>query len=439
MRGLTCWLTLTAVGFFLSATMVGAESSVSEYNVVWETPSKDSSGSMPIGNGDIGLNVWVNPASELLFYISKTDSWSENARLLKLGSVRVKLTPNLLAGDSFRQTLKLEAGEIEIIAGEGKDKKLLRVWVDANRPIIYVEALGQEPFDLEARLEVWRTAERELKANEANSARGLTRSNQSEYPIIVYPDTIVPNKGERVVWYHRNEKSCYSVTLKNQHLGELLDKYPDPLMHRTFGGCMKGRGLEAVNGVTLKSRQPQKRFVLSIHPLTAQTKTAGQWLKLLDNQVADADAMSDEVALAAHRQWWKDFWNRSWINVTGDAIGQQITANSLPLRIGACSEGANRFKGYISRIRVFDRAMSQSQVAGRDDTKLGKTLVGDWLLQSPTDGAFTNRANDDLPARIVGDVETVEYKGRRCVRLDGGGYIEVADSEKLDFAKGCTL
>jgi len=442
MRGLICWLTVTVAGLFLAATMVAAETSVSEYNIVWETPSKDSSGSMPIGNGDIGLNVWVNPAGELVFYISKTDSWSENARLLKLGSGRVSLTPNLLAGDSFRQTLELEAGEIEIIAGDGKDKKVLRVWVDANRPIIYVEALAEEAFDLEAKLEVWRTAERELKANEANSARGLTRSNQSEYPIIVYPDTIVPNKGERVVWYHRNEKSCYPITLKNQHLGELLDKYPDPLMHRTFGGCMKGRGLEAVNGVTLKSRQPQKRFVLSIHLLTAQTKTAGQWLELLDKQVADADGMSDEDGLAAHRQWWKDFWNRSWIHVTGDAIGQQITANSLPLRIGACSEGANRFKGYISHVRVFGRAISEKEVAGfakNQDAKTADGLVGDWLFNNDKDGAFENRANAGLAARIVGDVETVEYEGRRCVGFDGGGYIEVADSERLDFTKGCAL
>ena len=31
------------------------------YNVVWDSPSKDATGSMPIGNGDIGLNVWVEP------------------------------------------------------------------------------------------------------------------------------------------------------------------------------------------------------------------------------------------------------------------------------------------------------------------------------------------------------------------------------------------
>jgi len=439
MRGLICWLTLTAAALLLAAASVGAETSVSEYNVVWETPSKDSSGSMPIGNGDIGLNVWVNPAGELVFYISKTDSWSENARLLKLGLVRVKLTPNLLDGDLFRQTLRLQDGEIEIVAGDGKDKKVLRVWVDANRPIIYVQALGEEAFDLEAKLEVWRTAEREIKGAEAASARGLTRANQSEYPIIVYPDAIVPNKKNQVVWYHRNEKSCYPVTLKNQHLGELLDKYPDPLMHRTFGGCMKGRGLEALNDVTLKSCQPQKRFVLSIHPLTAQTETAGQWLDLLDKQVADADGMSDEAGLAAHRQWWGNFWNRSWIHVSGDAIGREITTNSLPLRIGACSEGANQFKGYVSHVRVFDKAMTESHIADRDDTNLGKTLVGDWLLQYPTDGAFANRANANLPARIVGEVKTADYDGRKCVRLDGGGYIEVAQSEKLDFTKGCTL
>ena len=67
--------------------------SLSDYNVVWDSPSADYNGSMPIGNGDIGANVWVEDGGDLLFYISKTDSWSENARLLKLGKVRVRLNP----------------------------------------------------------------------------------------------------------------------------------------------------------------------------------------------------------------------------------------------------------------------------------------------------------------------------------------------------------
>lgn len=64
-------------------------------NVVWESPSADYNGSMPIGNGDIGANVWVEPTGDLVLLLSKTDAWSENGRLLKLGHVRVKLTPTL--------------------------------------------------------------------------------------------------------------------------------------------------------------------------------------------------------------------------------------------------------------------------------------------------------------------------------------------------------
>jgi hypothetical protein len=32
---------------------------INAYNVVWTTPRRDASESMPCGGGDIGLNVWV--------------------------------------------------------------------------------------------------------------------------------------------------------------------------------------------------------------------------------------------------------------------------------------------------------------------------------------------------------------------------------------------
>jgi len=48
--------------------------STDAYNIIWHTPSRDSSGSMPLGNGDIALNVWVEAGGDLLFYISKSDA-----------------------------------------------------------------------------------------------------------------------------------------------------------------------------------------------------------------------------------------------------------------------------------------------------------------------------------------------------------------------------
>jgi hypothetical protein len=421
---------------------VGAQAGhwLEPYNVVWETASKDSSGSMPIGNGDIGLNIWVEEGGNLIFYISKTDSWSENARLLKLGKVRIGLSPNPFEkGMPFKQTLKLRHGEIEIVAGAAERQARLRVWVDANRPVIRVEAVGEGAFELEAHLEVWRTKQRELKGNEANSARGLTRG---EYRIIAYPDTIVPSKDNRIRWYHLNEKSCYAVTLQNQHLGQLLGKYPDPLMGRTFGGCMKGNGLKAVDNLTLKSAEAKKRFMVSIYPLTAQTQTSEAWMRLLEEQVAAIDGADLEAARTAHRHWWEQFWGRSWIRVSGGSLSQEIATNSLPLRIGACSDGQNRFVGHISRARVFDRAISEQEAAvlaenPRADVRKG--LVGDWLFEECRDGKFGNRLRDGPGAKVIGDIEVVDYAGRKCARFDGGGYVEVAHNGRLNLANGCTL
>ena len=48
--------------------------SLGAYNVAWDNPSRDSHGPMPLGNGDIGTNAWVEEGGDLVFYVSKTDA-----------------------------------------------------------------------------------------------------------------------------------------------------------------------------------------------------------------------------------------------------------------------------------------------------------------------------------------------------------------------------
>src|SRR5512136_115407 len=89
------------------------------YNVIWESPSANHHGSMPLGNGDIALNAWMTKDGDLQFYISKTDAWEDNARLVKAGKVRVHFDPNpITPGKAFRQELKLDQGTLEITAGD---------------------------------------------------------------------------------------------------------------------------------------------------------------------------------------------------------------------------------------------------------------------------------------------------------------------------------
>ena len=55
----------------LSSWAVAGPDHLNRCNVVWDSPSADCHGSMPIGNGDLAANVWVEPNGDLVFYLSK--------------------------------------------------------------------------------------------------------------------------------------------------------------------------------------------------------------------------------------------------------------------------------------------------------------------------------------------------------------------------------
>ena len=122
-------LALLLACMLIPAIVLAGGDPLDRSNVVWTSPSLNSSGSMPLGNGDIGLNVWVEQDGDLLFYISKTDAWSDSCRLLKLGRVRVKLSPNpFMKGLPFVQTLRLHGviGEHAPVRSRGRRKEFGR-------------------------------------------------------------------------------------------------------------------------------------------------------------------------------------------------------------------------------------------------------------------------------------------------------------------------
>src|SRR5258708_32168276 len=87
-------------------------------DVTWNSLGTNENNSMPLGNGDIALNVWTEQNGDIVLLLAKSDAWSENGQLLKLGRVRVKLTPNpFISSEAFTQTLRLETGEVQIQNG----------------------------------------------------------------------------------------------------------------------------------------------------------------------------------------------------------------------------------------------------------------------------------------------------------------------------------
>ena len=133
-----------------------------DYNIVWNTQSKNAAESMPCGGGDIGLNVWVENG-DVLFYMQRSGSLAETNEYLKLGRVRLRLEPNPfgIGHTVFRQELKLREGFV-LLEGQSEDregkpvKAKVQVWVEVKRPVIHVEIESECEIQVIASYENWR-------------------------------------------------------------------------------------------------------------------------------------------------------------------------------------------------------------------------------------------------------------------------------------------
>ena len=423
------------LGTLLQATLA-AGPPVSDLDVVWNTPSADSSGSMPLGNGDTGLNLWVEPSGDLVFLVSKTDAWSENYRLLKLGRVRVKLDP-APALERFEQRLDLATGSIVVTFG---DQASIQVWVDANAPVVRLDIRSVTPRAATAGLEIWRTAARTLEGRELFSAYGL---NGSSEPVVVRPETVL-DMPDRVAWCHRNETSMWPLTMRLQDLDGLVSPDADPLLRRTFGGVLEGDGFRNVDPRML-SAAPATEHHLRLTALCEQTPSLESWQNRLETLRATAARTDPQMARDAHVRWWSDFWDRSWIRVECDepVVGREtISIADIPLRIGADSDGQNRFPGKLARAWLLTRALSDDEVrtlAKEPDSLRGDSaLLGDWSFGHSTDGAYAN-AGSGRPARIVGTVTPADGPAGGALQLDGQGYLEIANGPDLNLTRAVTL
>ena len=354
------------IGLLVVTSAARAADRTDDSDVVWTTPSHDAAGSLPMGNGEVGLNLWVAENGDLNFYISRSDTFSEIGRLLKVGQVRLTLSPNPLpGGGTFRQRLHLHDGACEITMGQGAGRVTLRAFVDADRPVVHVVGASASPTTVTASVVTWRTERRALPKKEMRSAWSM---HDAPYPLVESADVFPATPADAVAWYHRNETSAVPATIAVQSLGPIASTIHDPLLHRTFGGWLTGRGFTAVGGHAIATPSPVTAFALRVAVPCGQTPDAAGWTTAAR---AAADASADAVAAGARTaEWWHAFWDRSWV-VTNGGTGLSVPANRMPLRVGVDSNGDNRFPGALIGTAVFNRALSSGDVArlaaaGRD-------------------------------------------------------------------------
>ncbi|MCX2452501.1 DUF5703 domain-containing protein [Pedobacter sp. PLR] len=299
--------------------------SVVDTNFAWSSQSKNSAESMPCGGGDIGLNVWVEKG-DLLFYISRSGAFDENNTLLKQGRVRLKLSPNPFDPDAeFKQELVLKEGYVRITGKKGNLTTIVKVWVDVFKPIVHLDIKSNQKTMAETGYETWRFEDRITKGkeNNQNSYKWAPRGE-----LKTFKDSIAFQQNE-VVFFHQNKaQSVFEVTVKQQGLESLTAQLFNPLKDLVFGGSMKGNGMKnagnyagvyqgtAYKGWKLKSSQALKSIDIAITLHTARTAFLNQWDADLKKTASGANPAKD---FRAATNWWKAYWDRSFIKISSPA------------------------------------------------------------------------------------------------------------------------
>ncbi|MDR1496934.1 MAG: DUF5703 domain-containing protein [Puniceicoccales bacterium] len=377
-------LLLFATGFYATLPMANArETEQSVSHLVWETPGETYNDTMPLGNGEVALNAWVDKFGDLRFYIARTDSIDENGQLLKIGAVRVRIGEgdHQRTAAFFTQKLDTTRGVMETEFGTGADKVSIRLWVDAHRPVIVVEAKTEKPTSATAYNEAWRTKretriEKRLECSdlyrdcpyENRKFREAFRTKEYDYlQTIIEPDTLLDTPNE-ITWFHHNTHSKpYQLTALIQGTDDF--RRQDPILHRTFGAIIRCTGPEKIDKKTLRSAT-KKTHRFEIVALTKHPATKETWLAQARQILDAAQKIPISERTEKHEAWWRDFTTRSWVHITqgSDANEVNFTRNNVfstnkhRVRIGKDQGGDSVFNGTFGRVAIYPVVLNDNEV-----------------------------------------------------------------------------
>ncbi len=313
---------------------------------------------MPCGGGDIGLNVWVENG-DILFYMARSGTFDENNTMLKLGRVRLKLSPNPLAGKTFRQELNLADGSVKITGQDGNHTAEILLWVDVFNPLIQIDLNSNQKISVEAIYENWRFEDHAVQKLEGfgNSYKWVVPED-----LTTKKDNVnFTNNG--VVFNHHNQgETIFDVTVRQQQMDTVKAQLFDPIKDLTFGGVMQGDNFIS-NGIVegkylstnykgwrLKSKKSSKNHQLSIWLHTGHYATISDWQLALEKFISEAknSAVKRKEKTV---NWWKNYWQRSFITINPqskneDEVAWQIGRNYQLFRYML---GCNAFGQYPTK------------------------------------------------------------------------------------------
>ena len=200
------------------------------------------------------------------------------------------------------------------------------------KPVVHVETASRQPVSVEATYENWRTKPIELTKRERQQTsykfaapKGLTTR----------PDQVWADDAG-VTFVHRNtDVTIFDATVSQQQLEAVKQHLYNPLRGLTFGGRLSGEGFKLCcttqgryahtdfDGWKLKSVKPRRRHHLQVALATVQGDM-DQWRDALQSTEQQVNTNRDRTVA---RNWWRDFWQRSYISTPAASTMGSVVRN----------------------------------------------------------------------------------------------------------------
>jgi len=333
---------------------------VSDFNLKFTTPGTDSWSSLPLGNGEISAQAWTNAEGKIQFYFATTDSRDGMDNPIKIGKITVAFEPNILiSGTDYREELLLNQGILKI-----KNKSAdIELRVDAGNPEILVSGSSKTPVKITVTNTVWRNESRPWKKEEYVAEYG---DNKIPFAPFMEADKKVKTP-DGILWFHRNENEVFWNELMKAN--DLLNEgITNPLKNRTSGALVQGTGLKPLNDSMLVSGTAQRNFFIKTTVLVKQTDTEEEYINALQKLSTGPDKKREATNLAAHKKWWNDYWNRSYVffnaadksvNDTLQLLNRGYILQRYVNAIGARGELPVKFNGSTLVLDTYNQAIGR--------------------------------------------------------------------------------
>lgn len=264
------------------------------YNTVKKGLCSSKTESLPIGNGDIGANVWADCDGDINILISKTDAVSEIGRLLKVGLIKLKFTFPVFLNEEPDTTLDFSDGSVTVKNSTSE----VKIAAFRDTSLLAAKFTSIKNIKMQAEAIIWR--DKLYKHNPVDQS-----ARYSGCPFDLYESADIRTDENTV--YHFNKWSYVDYTKKNQHLRELKDYIKNNCFAYSFEMNEKGDTV----------------YVNAESGIVNSPETLVKTVKLGAINAAKEDDF--ENLLAINEKYWKKYFGEFYIQTYGNKDAEDVS------------------------------------------------------------------------------------------------------------------